>query len=333
MTSTSHRRTVLTVIAAAAAALVLAGCGTSDADDKADSADGSDKTTTVKIGVLNGSDTALAIARSSGELDSTLATANATAEYAGPFPAFVPAAEAIKAGAVDVTIGGLLSWVGAVSADPELAVFAYQPDLGTQEGIVATGDSGIATVADLKGKKIAYNQAGTGEYLVRKALAEQGLSWDDVEAVNLPPADAATAFASGKVDAWATWGNFFATAATSPGAKVVVRGADIDSHNDTVFVTTKSFAKDHPEALQAVFLALQSSAEKAAADPSLYEAARKADGLPDAVADFLAQDPPVTVEAVTDDTIASWQSEADFWTSEGVIPSTVEVSSQVVQLD
>jgi len=332
MTLVHHRRSLVSLVAAAAVSLVLAACGSSASDDDSSGDSGSRDSVTVKIGVLNGSDTALALARSSGELDSALEQAGAGAEYAGPFPAFAPAAEAIKAGAVDVTIGGLLSWVGAVAADPELQVFAYQPDLGTQEGIVATAKSGATSVADLKGKKVAYNQAGTGEYLLRKALAKEGLSWDDVEAVNLPPADAATAFASGQVDAWATWGNFFATAATSAGATVVTTGADVDSHNDTVFVTTKKFAQEHPEALEAVFEALTASAEKAASDPSLYDAARKADGLPEPVVRFLAQDAPVTVKPVTDDTVASWQTEADFWTSEGVIPDKVDVSSQVVKL-
>ena len=326
-----HRRTVAGLVAATATALVLAACGSSS--DDADSGSGSGDAVTVKIGVLNGSDTALALARSSGTLDSNLKAAGAHADYAGPFPAFAPAAEAIKAGAVDVTIGGLLSWVGAVAADPELEVFAYQPDLGTQEGIVATAKSGVSSVADLKGKKVAYNQAGTGEYLLRKALAKEGLTWGDVEAVNLPPADAATAFASGQVDAWATWGNFFATAATSKGATVAALGSDLDSHNDTVYVTTKTFAKDHPEALKAVFEALKASADKAAADTSLYDSARKADGLPNAVVAFLAKDAPVSVEPVTSDSIASWQTEADFWSSEKVIPAKVDVSAQVVRLD
>lgn len=333
MTLAPRRRAVVGLVAATAATLVLAACGSSSSSaDKAEDGSASGGTLTVKVGVLNGSDTALALARSSGALDSSLKAAGARADYAGPFPAFAPAAEAIRAGAVVVTIGGLLSWVGAVAADPELEVFAYQPDLGTQEGIVATGKSKVGTIADLKGKKVAYNQAGTGEYLLRKALAKQGLSWDDVEAVNLPPADAATAFASGQVDAWATWGNFFATAATSPGSKVVALGSDVDSHNDTVFVTTKSFAKAHPAALKAVFDALESSADKAAADTSLYTAARKADGLSDAVVAFLAKDAPVSVEPVTSTSIASWQTEADFWTAQGVIPDKVDVSSQVVQL-
>lgn len=324
-----HRRPLLGAVIATAASLVLAACGSSSG---ADAEDGSGEETTVRVGVLNGSDTALALARSSGTLDSTLASVGAAAEYAGPFPAFAPAAEAIKAGAVDVTIGGLLSWVGAVANDPELQVFAYQPGLGTQEGIVATGSSGVTAIGDLKGKKVAYNQAGTGEYLLRKALAKHGLRWEDVEAVNLPPTDAATAFASGQVDAWATWGNFFATAATSPGAAVVALGSDVDSRNDTVFVTTKTFAEKHPEALEAVFDALKGAADEAAADPSLYDDARQADGLPEPVVEFLAKDAPVSIEPVTDASIASWQAEADFWTAQGVIPDTLAVEDHVVRL-
>jgi sulfonate transport system substrate-binding protein len=332
MSFTAHRRSLAGMVATTVAALVLAACGSSDSGESASDSAGSGGTTKVRIGVLNGSDTALALARTSGEMKSTLAAAGAEVDFAGPFPAFVPAAEAIKAGAVDVTIGGLLSWVGAVVADPQLQVFAYQPNQGAAEGIVASAKSGVSSIADLEGKKVAYNQAGTGEYLLRKALAKEGLAWDDVKAVNLPPADAATAFASGQVDAWATWGNFFATAATSAGAKVVALGSDVASHNDTVFVTTKSFAENHPEALKAVFDALKSSADKAAADTSLYDEARKADGLSPAVVELLARDKPVTVEAVTDDSVASWQTEADFWTSEKVIPSKVDVAAQVVRL-
>jgi sulfonate transport system substrate-binding protein len=330
MIFTHNRRALGGLVTATAAVLALAGCGT---DGGAEDASGAGGTVTVNVGVLNGSDTALALARASSELERSLKSAGAEAKYAGPFPAFVPAAEAMKAGAVDVTIGGLLSWVGAAAADPELQVFAYQPDLGTQEGIVGAAQSGVSSIADLKGKKVAYNSAGTGEYILRKALAKEGLGWDDVEAVNLPPADAATAFASGQVDAWATWGNFFATAATSAGAELVTLGADVEARNDTVFVSTKSFAEDHPEVLKAIFNALETSANDAAADPKLYDAARQADGLSPEVVAFLARDEPVTVEPVTADSITSWQTEADFWTKEKVIPSKVDVSKQVVQFD
>src|SRR6478735_5247600 len=164
----STRRARASLLAGALAVSVvaaLAGCG-SDSTDSASAADASPASTTVRIGVLNGSDTGLALARTTGAFDTQLKTVNATASYAGPFPAFAPAAEAIKAGSVDITIGGLLSWVGGVAANPDLVVFAAQPDQLVTSGIVATKDSGVKTVADLKGKKVAVNKAGTGEYLL-----------------------------------------------------------------------------------------------------------------------------------------------------------------------
>src|SRR6478735_4555995 len=142
------RASLLAGVLAVSVVAALAGCG-SDGDTAA-AADASPAATTVRIGVLNGSDTGLVLAQTTGDFDRELATVNATPKFSGPFPAFVPAAEAIKAGSVDITIGGLLSWVGGVAANPDLVVFAKQPNQGTNEGIVATKDSGITDIQGLK---------------------------------------------------------------------------------------------------------------------------------------------------------------------------------------
>lgn len=326
-TRSIHRRFAAGLLAVAAV-LTAAGCGSGPTA----SAAAAKKTTTVRIGVLNGSDTGLALARTSGGLTTALQKAGATADYAGPFPAFVPAAEAIKAGAVDITIGGLLSWVGGVAADPELVVFAKQPDQQTNEGIVATKASGISSLTDLRGKRIAINKAGTGQYLLLKALDAAGLTISDVKPVYLPPADAATAFQSGQVDAWATWGNFFATAATSKGAHVVATGADVGSHNDTVYVVARAFLKAHPDIVRAVYDALQRATEDAAANPSILQRAREADHLSAAVIAFEKKAPPATIEPVTAAVEAAWQKEADFWTQNRVIPGRVDVPKYVVDV-
>jgi sulfonate transport system substrate-binding protein len=318
----SRHRQLAAGLLAAATVLATAACGSDPEAQAGESAD----PTTVRVGVLNGSDTGLALARTTGALEDELEAVDAQVEYAGPFPAFVPAAEAIKAGAVDVTIGGLLSWVGGVAANPDLVVFAKQATQQVNEGIVATGASGIATLADLEGKKIAINKAGTGEYLLLKALDEAGLTISDVTPVYLPPADAATAFQSGQVDAWATWGNFFASAATSDGATVVATGADVDSHNDTVYVVNRAFLEEHPEAVEAVFDALSSATEAALDDPTILRKAWETDGLSPAVIDLFEEVPQATIEPVTAEVQEAWQQEADFWTEHGIIPDRIDVS-------
>jgi len=55
-------------------------------------------------------------------------------------------------------------------------------------------DSPLHGIADLKGKKIAFNKGSNVHYFVVKALEKAGLNYTDVEPVFLPPADARAAF-------------------------------------------------------------------------------------------------------------------------------------------
>ena len=56
-------------------------------------------------------------------------------------------------------------------------------------------------MADLKGKKVALTAGTILQYTVIRALEQAGLTYADIEVVNLPPPDALTAFQSGDVDA------------------------------------------------------------------------------------------------------------------------------------
>ena len=75
-------------------------------------------------------------------------------------------------------------------------VFASDYSDGADQ-IVATAD--IQSPADLKGKRIGVNFGTYGELLMRTLLEQNGLSVTDVELVNIPAEDAASAFPS-KVD-------------------------------------------------------------------------------------------------------------------------------------
>jgi sulfonate transport system substrate-binding protein len=98
---------------------------------------------------------------------------------------------------------------------PALVVKASKIDVRTTSisskigtTVVVAPDSSIKSFADLKGKKIGV-LVGTGtNYGLLKTLANNGLSADDVELVNLGPADAKAAFEQGQIDAWAVWPPF-----------------------------------------------------------------------------------------------------------------------------
>lgn len=68
--------------------------------------------------------------------------------------------------------------------------------------LVATQDSGIKNIEDLKGKRIAVGAQGSGTEVNARTLLEGfGLTYDDVEVDYLGFADAADAMKAGKIEA------------------------------------------------------------------------------------------------------------------------------------
>ncbi len=63
----------------------------------------------------------------------------------------------------------------------------------------------ITSIADLKGKKIAYEEGTTSELLLNYALQQNGLTLRDIEPVFMPAADAGAALIAGKVDVAVTY--------------------------------------------------------------------------------------------------------------------------------
>ena len=76
---------------------------------------------------------------------------------------------------------------------------------GDNEALVARNGTGIETVADLKGKRIATPFASTAHYSLLAALAENGLSANDVQLVDLQPQAILAAWERGDIAAAYSW--------------------------------------------------------------------------------------------------------------------------------
>ncbi|GAA3201173.1 hypothetical protein GCM10020255_105880 [Rhodococcus baikonurensis] len=76
---------------------------------------------------------------------------------------------------------------------------------GDNEALVARNATGIKTVADLRGKKVATAFASTAHYSLLAALNQAGLSADDVQLVDLQPQASLAAWQRGDIDAVYTW--------------------------------------------------------------------------------------------------------------------------------
>ena len=76
---------------------------------------------------------------------------------------------------------------------------------GDNEALVARNDSGITTIADLKGKRVATPFASTAHYSLLAALNQNGLSPADVQLIDLQPQAILAAWERGDIDAAYSW--------------------------------------------------------------------------------------------------------------------------------
>lgn len=127
------------------------------------------------------------------------------------FPAGPQLLEALRAGAIDFGTTGDTPTIFALAAGTPLRYVAITKTEDPRgSAIVVDKNSPIKSLKDLKGKKIALQRGSSAHYLTQLALAEVGLDLNDIEIINLPPAEARGALESGTVDAWTIWDPFYA---------------------------------------------------------------------------------------------------------------------------
>lgn len=102
-----------------------------------------------------------------------------------------------------------------------------KPTFDSMVGIVAGPNSGINSIADLKGKKIAATFGSTGDAYLLEALKKAGISTNDVDRVNTRPPGLTSIVDTGGVDAAVMWEPFLTrTLEKVKGSKLIVRGGD-----------------------------------------------------------------------------------------------------------
>ena len=116
------------------------------------------------------------------------------------FQAGPPLLEALGAAAVDLGVVGDTPPIFAQAGGANLVYVAATPNASI--AILVPKASAITTVADLKGKKVAFTKGSGAQNVTIKALAQAGLTTRDIEPVYLSPADATAAFVGATVDAW-----------------------------------------------------------------------------------------------------------------------------------
>jgi sulfonate transport system substrate-binding protein len=176
---------------------------------------------------------------------------------------------------------GLAAALSRANGSPIKTVYIQSQPEWT--ALVVAKNSPIKSIKDLKGKKIAATK-GTDPFLFTlQALETAGLNKKDVQLVHLQHPDGKTALERGQVDAWAGLDPLMASAQVQSGAKLLYRNVGFNSYS--VLSTKEQFAKQSPEAIEAVIKAYEQARKWAKANPDkLAELLAKEAKLPLAVA-------------------------------------------------
>lgn len=161
----------------------------------------------------------LYIARTRGELDKRLQARAGVAPQWVEFPSDPPLIEAMSAGAIDFGAVGDTPVVYAQASGVDLRIVAGKSyGSGITNAFLARPGSGIATVADLKGRKVGYTRGSSAEVSALSALLDAGLKPGDITPVFLAPGDGVGALDQGAIDALFIWDPFFTIAQKRIGA-------------------------------------------------------------------------------------------------------------------
>lgn len=121
--------------------------------------------------------------------------------------------------------------------------------LGHRDGNVLVGAPEIEKVEDLKGKNFAIpNKYSTHNILLYRMLKEAGLSYDDVEVVELPPAEMPAALAEGRIAGYVVAEPFGAISVSLKKGKVLFQSEDIWPDSiDCGLVLRSTFIEENKE--------------------------------------------------------------------------------------
>ncbi|MEH1899254.1 MAG: sulfonate ABC transporter substrate-binding protein [Nostoc sp.] len=205
--------------------------------------------TTIRIGYQKAS-TVLYALKARGELEKAFAASGSSVTWS-EFPAGPPLLEALNAGSIDFGYTGESPPIFAQAGGVPLVYVAYDPWSSRAEAILVPKDSPIKSVAELKGKKIAFVKGSNANYLLLKALEKAGVQYSDIQRVTLTPADARAVFERKNVDAWAIWDPYLAAAEAATGARTLADATGL-APNRGYYLAAKSFVDSKPDALKIV---------------------------------------------------------------------------------
>jgi taurine transport system substrate-binding protein len=175
----------------------------------------------------------------------------------------------------DVAIGeaGSSPIAAGVSQGVDVSLFWILEDIASAEALVVRNGSGIVAPQDLKGKKIATPFVSTSHFHLLFALEQFGLKPNDVQVVNLRPADIAAAWERGDIDGAFVWDP--ALSRIKQTGKVLITSGELSTWGKSTFdgiVVNRKFAAENPDFVVAFVKAIAAADERYRQDRAKWTA-------------------------------------------------------------
>jgi aliphatic sulfonates family ABC transporter substrate-binding protein len=310
---TIHRRNILA--AALAAPLTLPAIRRARASDSK----------TVRVGFQKG-EPVLMTARANKDLETLLTPKGFAVEWI-EFQFGPPMLEAMRVGSIDI---------GAVGDTPPIFAQAAHGDLlyiaanhGAPQSVLLPAGSKIQTLADLKGKKLAFGRGSSAHNFALMVLEKAGLRYDEIEPVYLGPADAGAAFERGAIEAWSIWEPYASLFNTRPGVRTLTTNKEIGDQFSYI-MGAGAFVRANPALTTAIVDAFAGTAEKARGHhEDVATLLGTATGIPRDVWSRALTNDPFQVMAMNDDLTRGQQKVADRFRALGLVPVDIKVSDIV----
>jgi sulfonate transport system substrate-binding protein len=313
---TMDRRTVMRTAGLALPALMVGGGGRARAADRV-----------FRVGYQKAS-VALTLLKAQGLLEQRLTPLGYSVNWS-IFTSGPPILEALNAGAVDFAFTGEPPPIFAQAAGvPVVYAAATQPS-PRSVAILTEPGTGVKSVADLRGKKVAVAKGSSAHYLLVAAIEHAGLHYSDIQPVYLQPPDGRIALQSGSVDAWSIWDPFLAAAEVA-GATILTDGTGL-MPNRAFYLSSREFGTQNAPALAAAVAAVKEiEAWEPAHIQQMAGDISRTTGVPPAILKVWFTRQKYGVVPVSPAIIADQQHIADTFAALHLIPRPIDVAQAVL---
>lgn len=245
------------------------------------------------------------------------------------FPAGPQMLEALNAGSIDVGSTGAPPPIFAQAGGVDLLYIGAEPGTVHGEAVLVLASSTLRGVAQLKGKKVAFQKGSGSHFLLVAALQKAGLAISDIQPVYLSPADARAAFVSGSIDAWVVWDPYLAAAQDTLKARVLADYTGLRQPNN-FYEASRGFVSRAPAVVTTLLQTLASTGAWANQHPDQVATLIAAQtGVPLAVAETWQRRSHAGTVPVSPAIAAAQQQVADLFYDLKLIPKKVDVGSRV----